>query len=260
MQKAALEGRVTRPPQTQFMIQHSIICLLLLTIGICHAEQDERADAIIQLKKIGGHVFEKKGRVVEINLNGNPRADDQLLKLVSQFRELTDLSLEGTNITDAGIMHLKDLKKLEWLNLYRTNVGDPSLATLSTIKSLKHLPIGETNVTDKGLEHLAGMAQLVYLGFRKNKISDAGVSKLKNLKVLQGLHLGETQITDASVQHLLNFPKLKKLWLHDTQIGDSSVNLLAQLKSLKFLAVSGTEITPAAIKTLQTKLPKCEIE
>ena len=80
--------------------------LLLLTAWAVQADEADK------LRALGGGVFTKGGVVAEIYLNRSKITDDQL-KLVASFEKLTDLSLEQTEIGDAGLEHLTGLAKLE---------------------------------------------------------------------------------------------------------------------------------------------------
>ncbi len=56
---------------------------------------------IVELERLGGTVYQRMGRVVEVNLNRTKIGDDHLALLAS-FSTLTDLSLEGTAVGDRG--------------------------------------------------------------------------------------------------------------------------------------------------------------
>ena len=222
---------------------------------------DPEPDDATELKAIGAHVFfDPEGvHVIEVSANHNAKLRDSHLGTIASFREITDLSLEGTAVSDKGLAKLGRLPKLEWLNLFQTGVGDEGLWALSKIRSLKMLPIGGTKVTDAGLKHAGAMLQLEYLGLRGNAVGDKGVAFLAGLENLKGLHLGETEVGDAGVKHLSGMKRLEKLWLHDTKIGDGAVPALLELKGLKELHLQNTGITEAAAAGLREGLPKCEV-
>jgi hypothetical protein len=69
--------------------------------------------------------------------------------------EMFELGLEGTNITDAGLAHLKGMHKLRLLWL------------------------SQTRITDAGLKHLHGLAGLRIVRVPGTKVTDAGVAALK---------------------------------------------------------------------------------
>ena len=222
------------------------------------AARPAQAAAKAHIKDLGGHVFDRSGRVVEIVLNRTDVTDADL-RFVAAFPQLTDLSLEQTRVGDDGVQQLAGLQDLEWLNLYRTRLGDRGLRHLAKLPRLQHLPIGETRISDAGLADVKEMKQLHYLGLRGNRVTDAGLAHLQGLADLTGLHLGQTQVTDAGMRHLAQLTKLKNLWLHDTRVSDNAVPDLARLTSLQELVIHGTSISPAGIRRLREALPKCEI-
>ncbi len=92
-------------------------------------------------------------QIIELNLARTSVTDDQLL-LISELKELRRLHLEHTQITDLGMIHLKALENLSYLNLIETKVTDEGLRPLSEIKSLKELYLFDTNITKEGISKL----------------------------------------------------------------------------------------------------------
>ena len=223
------------------------------------AEKLERdQQRVKQLKQLGATVFSQQGEVVEVNAN-RTKITDQDLALLADFTQMTDLSLEKTTIGDAGIAHLGNLRRLEWLNLFQTRISDNSLQLLARIGSLQHLPIGETNVTDAGLVHVGKMKQLEYLGLRGNDVTDDGVKHLQNLVRLKGLHLGETRISDAGLMHLQGMTRLQKLWLDKTPVTNNAIPRLARLTRLRELHLAKTKVTSDGAERLRSLLPRCAV-
>jgi hypothetical protein len=64
---------------------------------------------------------------------------------------LQSLSLAGTEITDAGLRHLKGLPRLESLDLSGTRVTDAGMVHLLACKRLKTLILDRTRVDEKGV-------------------------------------------------------------------------------------------------------------
>ena len=59
-----------------------------------------------------------------------------------------------TEITDAGLVHLKGLTKLELLNLNRSEITDAGLSHLKKLTNLQTLFLKDTKVTDAGIPEL----------------------------------------------------------------------------------------------------------
>jgi len=62
--------------------------------------------------------------------------------------------LNYTQVSDAGLVHLKELPVLGYLGLAGTRVTDAGLEHLSGLTGLKILWLGDTQVTDEGVKKL----------------------------------------------------------------------------------------------------------
>ncbi len=145
------------------------------------------------------------------------------------------LNLAGTEITDAGVEHLKGLTNLRTLHLHDTEITDAGLVHLKALTSLVDLWLHETEISDAGLVHLKALTSLVDLCLCGTEISDAGLVHLKGLTSLKTLWLHETEITDAGLVHLKGLNSLERLWLTDTEITDAGLVHLKGLTSLEML-------------------------
>ncbi len=89
----------------------------------------------------------------EIRTRGH--ATDKILRVVGRFGRLEELSLDGSHISDAGLVHLKELK------------------------ALRRLTLSHTGVSDAGLGHLHGLSALEVVDLRNTKVTETGVTELK---------------------------------------------------------------------------------
>jgi hypothetical protein len=75
------------------------------------------------------------------------------------------------------------------LVLASTNVADADLVHISNLKELQVLSLAITSITDAGLKHLGGLKALQEIDLTGAKVSEAGIDELKksipNLRVLQ---------------------------------------------------------------------------
>ena len=97
-------------------------------------------DELAQLGSIGPNI-------VQLHL-GYSQVTDAGLSHLKQMPNLERLHLLKTSITDAGLSHLKALKKLTYLNLYDTQVTDRCFETLKTLPALRSLYLWGANVSD----------------------------------------------------------------------------------------------------------------
>jgi hypothetical protein len=104
------------------------------------------------------------------------RIGDESLRVLGRLPRLEKLSLQGNNLTDEGLAHLKGLSQLK-----RLTVG-----------------LGKTKITDAGLAHLANLKNLQQLGLQRTDVTSDGLKHLEGLENLTEIWLGGTQVTDIS--------------------------------------------------------------
>jgi Leucine-rich repeat (LRR) protein len=75
-----------------------------------------------------------------------------LKEIATLHRDLTDLYLDATAITDAGMNDLGKLNHLTTLSLYNTRITDAGLKEISRLKHLTTLFVNSPHVTDAGLK------------------------------------------------------------------------------------------------------------
>jgi Leucine-rich repeat (LRR) protein len=109
--------------------------------------------------------------------------DARITKNDQGFGQVIHVNLERTQVTDAGLMHLKGLTNLQTLRLGGTNITDAGLVNLKELTNLTSLNLYNTKVTDAGLLHLKGLSSLQNITLPK-QITDAGLVHLKGLTSL----------------------------------------------------------------------------
>ncbi len=169
-----------------------------------------------------------------------PEAPDDALAGLPTLRDLRNLSLRDTRISDAALQHLRELPELESVELGHTDnqgtgIQGDGLKHLQTLPKLQYLFLTRTDVDDAALAHVSNMKGLVSLGLDFTKISDRGLKHLQGLTELRFLNLRWTKITDEGLQHL------------------------APLKQLERLNLLGTRVTPEGVARLRQALPDLQI-
>jgi serine/threonine protein kinase len=188
----------------------------------------------------------------------NKGLTDKGLERINRLKGLEDISLDDTEVTDAGLEQL-DLPLLGGLNLRDTAVTDKSIPNLaSKLFRLKWFSLHQDHITDQGAATIFKMMRVTSLDLTATAITDACLKDLNQPK-LKNLQLAETKITDAGVYNLANCKSLKLLTLNNTKITDQSVKTLVSIKSLKELNVSQTLLSEEGIKRLKKALPDCII-
>ena len=155
--------------------------------------------------------------------------DDDLADL-SEFRQLESLDLQETRVTDAGLIHLRNLSKLKTLRLggYGTEIRDKGIRYLATLNNLEELNLDHTGITDNALAHLRGLHKLKSLSLR-NVLVDQGLVHLADLGSLTQLDLDSTFLSDATVEAFRPFPEMFRLSADGTMLTEVGVRRLQSL-------------------------------
>lgn len=151
---------------------------------------------------------------------------NQGLAKLAQLPDLEFLSLAGRQVTDAGLIHIQQLRTLRALALHcaLTDQGMPYLADLP---QLEQLDLTQTNVTDAGLEYLTGLPRLHSLILNGTQVTSAGMAQLAEIKTITHLYVGATELDDSAVEHLKTMEQLQLLNIRDTRITEQGVAELA---------------------------------
>ncbi len=95
------------------------------------------------------------------------------------FRPYLEVDLRYSEVTDAGLAHLKELTGLHSLNLSGTQFTDAGLVHLEGLTGLKVLNLGSTKFTDAGLVYFGRLTGLRTLILNCTKVTDARLQRLE---------------------------------------------------------------------------------
>jgi hypothetical protein len=84
-----------------------------------------------------------------------PHTTDEDLKSLPEVSCLFGLSLNGTRVTDAGLMTIATFAKISWLGLGQTRLTDEGMREIAKLKNLTALHLDHTQITDLGLREIA---------------------------------------------------------------------------------------------------------
>ena len=143
-------------------------------------------------------------RIRRVDLHATAVTDADLARLAAlpALRDLEALDLRLTTVGDSAMSSVRRFKKLRFLNLFRTRVGDAGLAALRPLAGLDTLLIGGTRVTDDGLRHLRRFERLSRLSLFDTGVTDAGLPHLDPLRRLEVVLVERSRITPAGVARL----------------------------------------------------------
>jgi Ran GTPase-activating protein (RanGAP) involved in mRNA processing and transport len=122
------------------------------------------------------------------------------------FDRVGIVDLHSSTFTDADLAELSGLmsrlKKLRALRLSDSQVTDAGLAHLRGLTNLEVLHLSDTHVSDAGLVHLSGLVKLAVLDLSKTHVSNAGLIHLSKMTLLHTLHVGDTMVSHEGVAAL----------------------------------------------------------
>lgn len=189
-----------------------------------------------------GWFYTEEVKVVRLDFQYKTTPSDTFFGIHS-LTGLTYLNLAGSRFSGNPLFYLSDLKHLEELSFYDTNVKDEELAYLKNMQALRILNLHDNLITDAGLLHLANLKNLESLRLSQTEITDAGLVHLSKLKKLRNLYLSDTAITDQGLVHLQDLKELTILSLSNTEVTDAGLTHLKQLSKLQEIYVKNTKVT-----------------
>ena len=196
---------------------------------------------------------------------------------------LTQLEVPLTRPSDGDLDALKDLPKLDSLFIDGSNLTEAGMVTLGRLTSLNSLglssPDGSSHPTDAGLAHLASLSKLRMLWIDAGDLTGQGFARLDKLPItsvwlmgLQARHRGLVAhlltrpitllsldgpgLTDQCLETFGSQPTLDQLSLNHTAITDAGLaSIVNQVPALFYLSLDGTAITDAGLMNL-ANVPK----
>ena len=137
--------------------------------------------------------FRRLHRVVSLNLAENDRITNKGLSGLRGLDFLAELNLERleryrhaqsgafrtVQLTDACLVHLQALPRLENLTLAGNLITDQGMSQIAQMSSLKVLDLSATEVTDSALVHIEGMRNLEGVDLGATRVTNEGLAQLR---------------------------------------------------------------------------------
>lgn len=237
--------------------------------------RSQRRDAIRALEQVGGSVWgtgwdkdhatsigfgrSELSRMLDPENARSREAVDADLEVIALFPDLRGLSLHGLEITDAGMLQLPPLPKLETLFVECPQVTENGLRIVAAMNHLEHLDLSGSGVRNLSKLELSRKLNFKTLTLYNTAISDDSASELAQLKSVKQLDLSATQVGDECLKSLGKLSNLEELKLSDTQVTDEGLVSLRPILKLGLLDVTNTHVTPAGIASLNRHLPNCQV-
>ena len=173
-----------------------------LQIINCRTLNDELAAKLSGLKEL-----------TNLALTNSAITDKTVEMIVKSFPNLTDLDLSSnTNMTNGVVKIIGELGKLQRLTLLQNRVNDIGAQRLSKLQDLRFLDLrGNMEAGDMALEVVGELPKLTALKHRSTAVTDTGMEYLARNQALQSLLMQDFAVTDQSGPHLAKLGKLSQL-------------------------------------------------
>lgn len=164
--------------------------------------------------------------------------------------DITAVHLRGAWVTDAELLDLARLPKLERLDLAHTHITDEGLLYLKPLKQIQDLSLFYAeNITDQGMAAVREWKNLKRLNLRGTRIFDGTLAILSGLTGLESLDIAYTQITDNGLDALVPLTRLKELSIGRSKLGKNALEVLRLLPTLEYLDLGGPHPGPGGYRT-----------
>ena len=179
----------------RFSVRGLIVLVLLVggILGWMVNQAHVQRDAVAAIRRANGQVE------YDLNPNRSPwwlrwLADRLGIDYVSHVTLviLVGVGPDGPS-TGAELDQVVHLKQIEQLELWGSSVSDDRLADLEGLTRLRTLCLHMTRVGDKGLANLKGLPALRVLWLNRSAVTDAGLAHLKDRTDLEALRYGRLQ-------------------------------------------------------------------
>ena len=186
--------------------------------------------------------------------------DDQIAELNS-CHKLQSLNIRGAGVTENCLTALVTLKELQQVEIY-TDLTDAGIKSLTQLKSLTEISAAGEQITDSGIALLASLPHLEKISLHRcSLLSGRCFAKLNQLTNLKSITLYSVGLTDEGLASLAMLPNLESLEIsNSTSFTEKGLENLTKLPHLQRLYIHGANIPPELLRQLREKMPSCEIK
>jgi hypothetical protein len=165
----------------------------------------------------------------------NTGVTDAGLHIMSKFTTLRHLTIRNylpqttgssANVTDAGLIHLKNLNQLWTLNLSNLPITDAGLAAITDWPELMGLYLSDTKVEGHGLASMKSLSRLSILYLDGSDVREDCLKALSGATILNTLSLNRVKLTPDALPILKAIPKVERLELTGCGFLDEEIDSL----------------------------------
>ena len=110
--------------------------------------------------------------------------------------------LVGKNVKDSHLAPLADIQNLSELDLANTQITAAGLGHIKGNKNLTKLSLANTSIDDAALKQIEGLTNLMSINLYNTKVTDAGLASLKDMKFLRKVYAWQSGVTEQGAAEL----------------------------------------------------------
>jgi internalin A len=202
-----------------------------------------------------------------LDLPWHDKITDAGLANVAELSELQYLGLHDVPLTDIGLYHLRNLRKLKTLDLenaygFGPFIKGPGLIYLTNLSSLEALSLTNSPINDVGMVYISKLGNLKWLAVCGADITDQSLAVLASPWIADSLKLTPPEATYRVQQSRKESPELRGLEIVGTRVTDDGLGHLKKLKNLRYVAFGSVDrgaITKSAVEELEEKMPDLDV-
>jgi WD40 repeat protein/Leucine-rich repeat (LRR) protein len=171
------------------------------------------------------------------------------LKPLAELRELQLPAGWG----DGGLDHIAGLTKMEKLNAHYANITDAGLVHLKEMTAMRSLLLGRNaELRGEGLRHLLGMTELRDLSLFSCPVSDKALEYVGKFSHLEHLNLSNTPVSDAGLTRLAGLSAVKTFSVRGCKsVRGPGLKALEHWKGVTRLDLEGTGVTDSGLEQIK---------
>ncbi|RCS52697.1 hypothetical protein DTL42_07620 [Bremerella cremea] len=243
-----------------------VACCGLVWLGWCVYRGNAEAKLIAQIERDDGHVIhnyqidirddplEFRPKLLTIS---NPPWLDQVFG-VPMLSHVVCVESGFSGFTNDHLSQLRQLPKLQKLDLRNTQLTNQSFVALAQLPSLREVHFYWTFITAEQLQTLAHSPTLQSIHFVKSGASNQALPSLKRFPHLTKITLTGPSITGLGIASLAECEHLQSIELRDiSDMTNEDLLPLVKLKNLKTFTAKGCSIDENAYPIL-AQMPALE--
>lgn len=179
---------------------------------------------------------------------------DAALAHVVHFQGLTEVNVDRSEATDAGLAKLKDVPSLVVISCFLSSVDGRCFKELSTLPALRVLLASYCQLKPENLRYLGQFPKLQILNLDWTHLDVSGAKYLANCRHLEDLSVrGNVRFNDKCLDYIQSLKGLKKLELRGTSVSIAGVRKLKGIEFRELLLPAAMEENLAEVRKIFPK-------